>query len=590
MSKKVLTVAGCFFSLLFTTIVWPDNNRPRAAVLADPTVPAYPYSTYITEWEWAPLDDVISSGEDSDNFFPTWADDGNLYTGFGDGFGFEPRTEVKLSMGFAKVVGSATDHQGYNIRSPFEVEGDGRKKWKTASMLMVDSVLYMWVRNYDKDGGVCALAYSTDYAVNWVFDENKVIMEEFGFCSFVQFGKNYEGARDEYVYTVSHDNPSAYHETDTFILMRVHKDEMLDESAYEYFVELDEDGDPVWTSDIEARGSVFDSPNGGARRSAMTYNAGIDRYIWWQGLNNNDDLREEGGFGVYEGPEPWGPWRTVYFVETWDMGPGEIGSFPTKWMSEDGRTMYLVYTGGDAFSVRRVDLDVAFTPTPTPTNTPIPTSTPTPTNPPPPTPPPTPTNPPLNAPSGTPSTTPTLTPTPSTTPTATPTLTEDEQNTPQPTSTATATPTPTLTPTPTETPLARTDADDDGLIDPFEDLNGDENWENDDTDEDGVPNYKDPDDDGDGVLTRTELGDRQGDIDPANAVDTDDDGLPDYLDDDDDGDGVPTRIEGAHDHDGNGIRAHLDTQVRMTVFFPTMPQSALPAPPLGADPRPASTQ
>ena len=30
--------------------------------------------------------------------------------------------------------------------------------------------------------------------------------------------------------------------------------------------------------------------------------------------------------------------------------------FPTKWMSDDGKTMHLVFSGEDHFSVRRVDL------------------------------------------------------------------------------------------------------------------------------------------------------------------------------------------------------------------------------------------
>jgi hypothetical protein len=69
-----------------------------------------------------------------------------------------------------------------------------------------------------------------------------------------------------------------------------------------------------------------------------------------------NDARFSGGFGVYEAPEPWGPWRTVYFTERWDVGPGESSSFPTKWMSADGRTVHLVFSGDDAFSVRKARL------------------------------------------------------------------------------------------------------------------------------------------------------------------------------------------------------------------------------------------
>jgi len=43
----------------------------------------------------------------------------------------------------------------------------------------------------------------------------------------------------------------------------------------------------------------------------------------------------------------------VHFTEKWDVSPGEMGSFPTKWMGEDGRTLYLFFSGNDAFSLRK---------------------------------------------------------------------------------------------------------------------------------------------------------------------------------------------------------------------------------------------
>ncbi len=73
------------------------------------------------------------------------------------------------------------------------------------------------------------------------------------------------------------------------------------------------------------------------------------------------------------------------------------------------------------------------------------------------------------------------------------------------------------------------DHDLDGILSKFEDLNNDNNFLNDDTDEDLIPNYLDVDDDNDGILTRDE--DANGDGNPLND-DTDNDGIPDYLDTD----------------------------------------------------------
>ncbi len=71
------------------------------------------------------------------------------------------------------------------------------------------------------------------------------------------------------------------------------------------------------------------------------------------------------------------------------------------------------------------------------------------------------------------------------------------------------------------------DADGDSVSNNDEDVDGDGNVTNDDTDEDGVANFNDADDDNDGILTKDE--DADGDGDPTND-DTDGDGVPDYLD------------------------------------------------------------
>ncbi|THD30700.1 MAG: T9SS type A sorting domain-containing protein [Flavobacterium johnsoniae] len=108
-----------------------------------------------------------------------------------------------------------------------------------------------------------------------------------------------------------------------------------------------------------------------------------------------------------------------------------------------------------------------------------------------------------------------------------------------------------------------------------EDLNGDGNLENDDTDEDGIPNFLDNDDDGDMVLTSFEYVFTSGrNSDAANsALDTDNDGIPNYLDNDDDGDGVLTINEDYNrnnnpaddDTNNNGLPDYLERTVALGV-------------------------
>ena len=181
----------------------------------------------------------------------------------------------------------------------------------------------------------------------------------FGYTTFLNFGKNYAGARDGYVYSYSPDTTSAYVGTDRFVLMRVPTNQITTRTAYQFFKGLDASGSPIWTASIADRGAVF-THLGRSLRSGISYNAALKRYLWWQMYYQNGvDNRFSGGFGIYDAPEPWGPWTTVYFTTDWDVGPGETGSFPTKWMSIDGKTLYLVFSGNDAFSVRKATLSVA---------------------------------------------------------------------------------------------------------------------------------------------------------------------------------------------------------------------------------------
>lgn len=83
--------------------------------------------------------------------------------------------------------------------------------------------------------------------------------------------------------------------------------------------------------------------------------------------------------------------------------------------------------------------------------------------------------------------------------------------------------------------------DNDGVDKEIEDLNGNGNFFDDDTDGDGIPNFIDPDDDNDNVPTLTEIEGKN--TLPEDYRDTDLDGVANYLDEDDDNDGTLTRYE-----------------------------------------------
>ncbi|MEX0718878.1 MAG: serine hydrolase [Planctomycetaceae bacterium] len=319
-----------------------SNVQERAAA-------ALPPSPVIAGIEWADKGTIVRQAAGSDNWPLAWADDGHLYTAYGDGWGFDPRVPQKLSLGLARVEGGPGDYRGVNIRSATaEDRGDDVRGTKASGMLMVDGVLYMLVRN----AGNARLGMSKDRALTWTWADWR-FDTSFGCPTFIDFGKNYAGARDEFVYVVSQDEDSAYKPTDAMVLARVPKDKLMERAAWEFFVRRDDEGNPVWTNNVADRGPVLENA-GRCYRSGVSFDKGIGRYLWCNTIGA--DGRFAGGLEVYDAPEPWGPWTLTYSAEKWDVGPGETASFPPKWMSDDGRELHLVFSGDDAFSVRKARL------------------------------------------------------------------------------------------------------------------------------------------------------------------------------------------------------------------------------------------
>jgi hypothetical protein len=126
---------------------------------------------------------------------------------------------------------------------------------------------------------------------------------------------------------------------------------------------------------LATAGTVFDCTHTGqCDRTGITYNKHLGRYLAWvSDWNGTDDFRNKGrgGFGIYESATPWdrSSWRTVWHTPCnacgWDIdgdgsttgsvddGIGDAGNFVTKWMSDDGREMYLAYGGTNSFSLRK---------------------------------------------------------------------------------------------------------------------------------------------------------------------------------------------------------------------------------------------
>ena len=106
------------------------------------------------------------------------------------------------------------------------------------------------------------------YAFNWI--------------AFLQNGKANSEAKDDYVYMYSPEQ----HNPRNLALARVHKDQVLEKSRYEYMVGMENDR-PTWTADIRKRGFTMQYPAAGDGQEWMwaswlpsvVYNSGLDLYL-----------------------------------------------------------------------------------------------------------------------------------------------------------------------------------------------------------------------------------------------------------------------------------------------------------------------
>jgi len=333
---------------------WPATEKyilaPAAAAVIDQP---YPPSNLIRAVRFDDESTIIRKAHDSDNWPITWGDDDQLYTAYGDGHGFEPLIKPKLSLGFARVKGDPPDFQGFNIRSETgERAGNGVKGAKASGMLMVGGTLYLWVRNTNN----ATLTWSSDHGVTWTW--GFTLDTSFGCPAFLNFGRNYAGARDGFVYIYSQDGPSAYEPYDGIVMARVPSSKIREQSAYEFCTGIGADGIPTWDADVAKRAPIFRYP-GHCERLDIVFDPVIRRYLMALSFGPGH------GWGIFDAAEPWGPWTTAYLTRDWGQGDTHGYRIPSKWISQDGKDLYLVFSGSgpgnpaknDAFCVRRFVLD-----------------------------------------------------------------------------------------------------------------------------------------------------------------------------------------------------------------------------------------
>ncbi len=311
--------------------------------------PPYPRSTVIDNitWHW---DTHHTASPGSDLWPVTWGPDDHLYTAWGDGGGFGgTNSDSRVSMGFGRIEGSPENHRGVNINGGKQAEHPASfsQKGKTGGILFVDGTLYARLNLQDGTWPDVnhSLAWSDDRGAtwqqtSWVFPKGA---GNFKPARFLNFGRDYSGVPKElagYVYIYGF-RQAAQDAGNATYLSRVPQKKMKDLAAYEFFAGLDGDR-PSWSADVTAAKAVFSDPRGVIPTTGVVYHPAIKRFILTSFHTGPGQL------GIFDAPQPWGPWTTVAYYEDWGRmgieGHGLNCDFPQKWMSDDGRTMWCVFS------------------------------------------------------------------------------------------------------------------------------------------------------------------------------------------------------------------------------------------------------
>jgi hypothetical protein len=120
--------------------VRPNTTQAPPSDLISP----YPPSDFI---ESLTVDAHRVSIGDGDNWANTWGDDDRMYSFFTDGRGFDRKKRVSCAPVIIK--GHPPQISGRDLVSPTGTIPDpsGKNSRKVCGLLMVDGVLYAWVRN-----------------------------------------------------------------------------------------------------------------------------------------------------------------------------------------------------------------------------------------------------------------------------------------------------------------------------------------------------------------------------------------------------------------------------------------------------------
>ena len=333
----------------------------------------------------------------ADTWYPSWAQNDTLYSPWTDGYilnteVYEPFIEEhpgfacnsvdylgrKASTAQAAIAGNnPLDLTITNIHPAIEGNPSPFQGRYPCGSLVHNGVWYYGtysLTNSGQCGGVgwtesgpfVGFRISYDYGKSWIetnhnpgnplFGENPQNANiKIGSPHFVDFGKNMMYSPDGYAYLAAHGSEDSlscnnWIQGDDIFLIRVipFPDNINNRNAYEFYAGKDEMGNPVWSKDFssikplikwkEKLGCVTITYNPGLKKYMMCITRGYQ--ITNYGSHNEEDrfdtmiLLSESLTGDWQISNYWEKFGPVaYFV-----------NIPSKFISEDGRKMWLTYS------------------------------------------------------------------------------------------------------------------------------------------------------------------------------------------------------------------------------------------------------
>lgn len=206
---------------------------------------------------------------------------------------------------------------------------------------------------------------SEDYGHNWkpcphapaepIFGETGLYGQpvKIGAPHFVDFGKNMEHSPDGKAYLVAHgadfSDPkwrfwnTSWITGDQIYLLRVTPsvENINDPSKYEFYAGKDDNGDPVWTNDFEEIKPLLEW-NNNMGCVTITWNEPLKKYLMC--VTDGGSTKSKMNTYILESDRIDGDWKLITYLKNFGVQAYFV-NFPTKFISEDGKTLWMLYSG-----------------------------------------------------------------------------------------------------------------------------------------------------------------------------------------------------------------------------------------------------